>query len=168
MKDFAEYPELRWLNRWHLVPPLAMAATLYLVGGSWALVWGFLVSNTLLWHGTFCVNSLAHLMGRRAYETDDDSRNSLIIALFTLGEGWHNNHHYYQASERQGFYWWQIDITHGILRALSWVRLVWDLNEPPRHVRDRRIDRRAAQEAVVAAAPAAEPSVPVVGRLDPA
>jgi stearoyl-CoA desaturase (delta-9 desaturase) len=80
------------------------------------------------------VNSLAHLFGRRTYETGDNSRNSFLIALFTLGEGWHNNHHYYQASERQGFYWWQLDITHCVLRVLSWVRVVWDLNEPPAEV----------------------------------
>jgi stearoyl-CoA desaturase (Delta-9 desaturase) len=137
IKDFAAYPELRWLNKWHLLPPIALAVTLGLLGGKWALLWGFFVSNVLLWHGTFCVNSLAHLFGRRRYETDDDSRNSLLIALITLGEGWHNNHHYYQASERQGFHWYQIDVTHMVLRALSWVGVVWDLIEPPRHLRDR-------------------------------
>jgi stearoyl-CoA desaturase (Delta-9 desaturase) len=146
IKDFATYPELRWLNKWHLLPPIAMATALFLVGGSWALTWGFFVSTTLLWHGTFCVNSLSHLFGRRAYKTDDNSRNSFLIAIFTLGEGWHNNHHYYQASERQGFYWYQLDISHCVLKALSWVGIVWDLNEPPRHLRDRRIDRPAAAE----------------------
>jgi stearoyl-CoA desaturase (delta-9 desaturase) len=166
IKDFAAYPELRWLNKWHLVPPVALIVTLYLLGGGWAVVWGFLVSNTLLWHGTFCVNSLAHLFGRRAYDTPDNSRNSFLIALFTLGEGWHNNHHHYQASERQGFYWWQLDITHIVLRMMSWVRLVWDLNEPPRHVRDRRLGRGGVPTEEVAAE--ADASVPVVGRLDPA
>jgi stearoyl-CoA desaturase (delta-9 desaturase) len=163
IKDFASYPELRWLNKWHLLPPVAMAVTLYLIGGHWALTWGFLVSNTLLWHGTFCVNSLAHLFGRRAYDTDDSSRNSFLIALFTLGEGWHNNHHYYQASERQGFYWYQLDISHCVLKAFSWVGLVWDLNEPPAHVRDRRLGRPVPPETAatpVVAAPAAE-SAPI-------
>jgi stearoyl-CoA desaturase (delta-9 desaturase) len=155
IKDFAKYPELRWLNKWHLLPPIALATTLYLVGGHWALTWGFLVSNVLLWHGTFCVNSLSHLWGRRAYETDDSSRNSLLIALFTLGEGWHNNHHYYQASERQGFYWYQLDISHCVLKVFSWVGLVWDLNEPPKHVRDRRIGRVPA-----VAPPAMETTAP--------
>jgi stearoyl-CoA desaturase (delta-9 desaturase) len=150
IKDFAAYPELRWLNKWHLLPPIALATTLYLVGGSWALTWGFLVSNTLLWHGTFCVNSLAHLIGRRPYQTEDNSRNSLFIAIFTLGEGWHNNHHYYQASERQGFYWYQLDITHCVLKVLSWFHVVWDLNEPPAQVRDRRVDRASAMTAPMA------------------
>jgi stearoyl-CoA desaturase (delta-9 desaturase) len=162
IKDFAKYPELRWLNKWHLLPPIALAVTLYLVAGHWGVTWGFLVSNTLLWHGTFCVNSLAHVFGRRAYDTDDTSRNSLLIALFTLGEGWHNNHHYYQASERQGFYWYQLDITHCVLKVFSWVGLVWDLNEPPRHVRDRRIGAVVPEIEPTAPPPAAEtaPTLP--------
>ena len=138
IKDFARYPELRWLNKYHLVPPILMATTLAMVGGWWALLWGFFVSNTLLWHGTFCVNSLAHLFGRRRYVTTDDSRNSFLIALFTLGEGWHNNHHHYQRSERQGFYWWEIDITHYILRLFALVGLVRDLHSVPPAVRDAR------------------------------
>lgn len=138
IKDLSPLPELRWLNRYWYLPPIALAVALYAVAGSWGFVWGFLVSTTLLWHGTFCVNSLAHLWGRRRYATTDDSRNSFLIALFTLGEGWHNNHHYYQRSERQGFYWWEIDIAHYVLVALSWLGLVWDLHGPPEHVREAR------------------------------
>jgi stearoyl-CoA desaturase (delta-9 desaturase) len=139
IKDFAVYPELRWLNRYHLVPPVALAVGLALAGGWWALLWGFLVSNTLLWHGTFCVNSLSHRFGRKRYDTGDESRNSLLIALFTLGEGWHNNHHHYQRSERQGFFWWEIDVTHYVLRALAIVGLVSGLHAAPGHVRDARL-----------------------------
>jgi stearoyl-CoA desaturase (delta-9 desaturase) len=138
VKDLSKYPELRWLNRYYLVPPVALAVALFAIGGAWALVWGFLVSTTLLWHGTFCVNSLAHVFGRRRYDTGDESRNSFIIALFTLGEGWHNNHHHYQLSERQGFYWWEFDAAHVVLRLLSLTGLVWDLQAPPAHVRDAR------------------------------
>lgn len=138
IKDFSRYSELRWLNTYHLVPPVALATVLFLVGGWWALLWGFFVSNTLLWHGTFCVNSLTHVFGRRRYPSDDDSRNSFLVAIFTLGEGWHNNHHFYQRSERQGFYWWELDLTHYGLSALAKVGLVWDLHAPPRHVRDVR------------------------------
>ena len=138
IKDFAKYPELRLLNTFNLVPPVLLAVVLFVVGGWWALLWGFFVSNTLLWHGTFCVNSLAHAFGRRRYQTEDDSRNSFLIAIFTLGEGWHNNHHHYQRSERQGFYWWELDITHMVLRAFSLFGLVRDLHEPPRQIRDAR------------------------------
>jgi stearoyl-CoA desaturase (delta-9 desaturase) len=163
IKDFAKYPELRWLNKYHLVPVVALAAALFALGGSWALLWGFAVSTTLLWHGTFCVNSLAHVFGRRRYETTDDSRNSFLIALFTLGEGWHNNHHHYQRSERQGFYWWELDITHAVLTFLSWFGVVWELHEPPRHVRDRRAAQPAAADGgelgAALAAAVAEPTL---------
>jgi stearoyl-CoA desaturase (delta-9 desaturase) len=138
IRDLSEYPELRWLNSWHLVPPIVGAVILGLTLGVWGVVWGFLVSTTLLWHGTFCVNSLAHVWGGRRYATSDASRNNFFIALFTLGEGWHNNHHHYQRSERQGFFWWELDITHLVLSALARVGLVWDLHAPPRHVLENR------------------------------
>jgi stearoyl-CoA desaturase (Delta-9 desaturase) len=134
IKDLSTYPELRWLNEHYLVPPILGAVILGLTLGTWGVVWGFLVSTTLLWHGTFCVNSLAHVWGSKRYKTDDASRNNFFIALFTLGEGWHNNHHHYQRSERQGFFWWELDISHLVLTAMSWVGLVWDLHAPPRHV----------------------------------
>jgi stearoyl-CoA desaturase (Delta-9 desaturase) len=140
--DFARYPELVWLNKWHMVPGITLAVGLFLAGGWPAFVWGFLVSTVLTWHATFSINTFTHMFGRRRYETRDDSRNSLILALVTLGEGWHNNHHHYKASTRQGFYWWEIDITFYVLKALSWVGLVWDLKEPPKKIRDsNRVER---------------------------
>jgi stearoyl-CoA desaturase (delta-9 desaturase) len=138
VQDLARYPELRWLNKYPLVPGLGLAVVLFLAGGMWALVWGFFVSTTLLWHGTWAVNSVAHAFGRQRYATGDSSRNSFLIALITLGEGWHHNHHHYQRPERPGFYWCEVDITHYLLRALSWTGLVWDLHEPPLHVREQR------------------------------
>lgn len=132
--DLAKYPELRWLDRWHLVPGIALAVGLFLAGGLPALVWGFFVSTVACWHCTFMINSLTHMFGRRRYETKDDSRNSFILALLTLGEGWHNNHHYWQSSTRNGFRWWEVDITYYALRGLATVGVVWDLKEPPQHV----------------------------------
>jgi stearoyl-CoA desaturase (delta-9 desaturase) len=129
--DFARYPELQWLNRWHFLPPLSLAILCWWVGGVTGLVWGFAVSTVLLWHATYCINSLAHLWGTRRYDTGDDSRNNLLLALLTFGEGWHNNHHHYMASARNGFRWWEIDITYYVLRVLALVGLVWDLREPP-------------------------------------
>lgn len=134
IRDFYKFPELRWLNRWFLVPPLTLAVALFLAGGWGWLVWGFFVSTVLLWHGSFLVNSLAHVFGRRRYPTPDDSRNSFLMALLTLGEGWHNNHHHYMASARQGFFWWEIDVTYYLLKLLAWCGLVWELREPPPHV----------------------------------
>src|SRR5262245_23938396 len=134
--DFAKFPELVWLNRWWIVPQIAFALALLALGGWPALLWGFLVSTVLLWHGTFTINSLAHVVGRRRYVTSDDSRNNWLLALLTMGEGWHNNHHYYQRSTNQGFYWWEIDVTYYILRGMQSLRLVKDVHVTPRHVRD--------------------------------
>jgi stearoyl-CoA desaturase (Delta-9 desaturase) len=136
VRDLAKFPELRWLNQHWYLPPLLLAVVLTIVAGPWGLLWGFFVSTTLLFHGTWTVNSIAHRFGSRRYKTPDDSRNNPLIALITLGEGWHNNHHHYQRSERQGFFWWEFDITHYILKVLSWTGLVWDLHEPPRAVRE--------------------------------
>jgi stearoyl-CoA desaturase (delta-9 desaturase) len=134
IRDFAKYPELVWLNRWWWLPGLAVGALTFAIGGTFALVWGFAVSQVLCWHGTFTINSLSHLFGSRRYATTDDSRNNLALALITLGEGWHNNHHHYQVAARQGFKWWEIDVTYYVLRALGAVGLVWDIHGVPDHV----------------------------------
>jgi stearoyl-CoA desaturase (delta-9 desaturase) len=134
--DLNKYPELRILNHSaiQLLPAVALAAGFLLVGGWSAFVWGFLVSTVLLWHGSFSINSLSHLFGKRRYETSDDSRNNWALALLTTGEGWHNNHHHYQSSANQGFRWWEIDVTFYVLRLLERLGLVWDLRRPPREV----------------------------------
>jgi len=130
VRDWARYPELRWLDRNHWVPGLALAVLCWLIGGWAGLAWGFAVSTVLCYHGTFAINSLSHLLGGRRYDTDDESRNNFLLALVTLGEGWHNNHHHYQSSANQGFFWWEIDISFLILRMLRLVGLVWDLRRP--------------------------------------
>ena len=152
--DFARYPELMWLHKHELVPPTVLAVLSVLIAGWSGLVVGFFWSTVLVYHATFCINSLAHVRGRRRYVTGDDSRNNWLLALFTMGEGWHNNHHAYQSSVRQGFRWWEIDATFYLLKALSWTGLVWDLKTPPAAVRlneyrlgSRVIERAAAQLA---------------------
>jgi stearoyl-CoA desaturase (Delta-9 desaturase) len=152
--DFARYPELMWLHKHELVPPTVLAVLSVLIAGWSGLVVGFFWSTVLVYHATFCINSLAHVRGRRRYVTGDDSRNNWLLALFTMGEGWHNNHHAYQSSARQGFRWWEIDATFYLLKALSWTGLVWDLKTPPVAVRlneyrlgSRVIERAAAQLA---------------------
>jgi len=136
VRDLARYPELRWLDRYHLVPVVGYAAALWAAGGVPFLLWGYFVSTVLLWHGTFLVNSLAHVVGRRRYDTADASRNSLLIALVTLGEGWHNNHHHYQSTANQGWFWWEVDFSYYLLRALESVGVVQGLRRPPPAVRD--------------------------------
>lgn len=153
--DIARFPEIRWLNTYYIWMAIGMAVLLYIAGaiaeaylpglgtnGFQLVVWGGLISTTVLYHGTFTINSLAHRFGRRRFETTDDSRNSFLLALITLGEGWHNNHHRFLTSERQGFYWWEIDISHYILVMLSWFGLVWDLKSPPQKIYEEAENNR--------------------------
>ncbi len=143
--DLVKYRELRFLDRADLLIPVSLATGMFFLGvvlnaiwpalgtsGLQMLTWGFFVSTVCLLHGTCTINSLAHLIGRRRYETADDSRNSFLLALLTMGEGWHNNHHMFPGVTRQGFYWWEIDITYYILRTLSVFGLIWDLRAPPK------------------------------------
>ena len=133
--DFSRYPELMWLNRWHIVAPLSLAILCTAVGGFSGLIWGFVISTTALWHTTYSINSLCHIWGTRRFDTPDTSRNNALLGLLTMGEGWHNNHHHFCTSARQGFRWWEIDLTYYILRGLEALGIIWDVREPPAHIR---------------------------------
>ncbi len=148
IRDLEKYPELRWLDRFDILLPVALATALFLLGGwlerhhpelgtsaAQLLIWGFFVSTVVLFHVTVTINSLAHRWGRRRYDTRDNSRNNGLLALLTFGEGWHNNHHHFPGSARQGFFWWEVDLTYYGLRALSWLGLVWDLKPVPANLR---------------------------------
>lgn len=134
IRDFEKYPELKWLEKYSMAPPVILAGLVYVLGGASALVVGFLLSTVILFHGTFLVNSLTHVFGRRRYHTTDTSRNSLLIALVTGGEGWHNNHHYYETTANNGFFWWEIDTSYYVLLILRRLGLVWDLRTPPAYI----------------------------------
>lgn len=134
IRDFAKYPELRFLDRHYLIGPGLLAVMCLLVGGFRGVLVGFFLSTVLLWHATFAVNSIAHIFGRRRYATKDNSRNSWLVALVTHGEGWHNNHHHYPGSARQGFFWWEIDVSYYLLRTLAAFGLVRDVRTPAKRV----------------------------------
>jgi stearoyl-CoA desaturase (Delta-9 desaturase) len=147
--DLARYPELMWLHRHELVPATVLALLCFALAGWPGLVVGFFWSTMLVYHATFCINSLAHVHGKKRYVTGDDSRNNWLLAIFTMGEGWHNNHHAYQSSARQGFCWWEVDLTFYILRLLSLTGLVWDLKTPPAAVlrNEHRLGSRVVDRA---------------------
>ena len=132
--DFSSFPELRWLHQFEQLPAVILALLCFAIAGWSGLVVGFVWSTVLLFHATFCINSLAHVHGRKRYVTGDDSRNNWLLAFFTMGEGWHNNHHACQSSVRQGFRWWEIDASFYVLKALSFVKIAWDLKTPPAEV----------------------------------
>ncbi|MCC6735289.1 MAG: acyl-CoA desaturase [Bauldia sp.] len=149
--DFYKYPELRWLDEYQTFPALVMGTICFLIAGWPGLIVGFVWSTVFVYHATFAINSVAHVFGRKRYVTGDDSRNNWILAFFTMGEGWHNNHHAFQSSVRQGFRWYEWDPTYYILRALAWTGLIWDLKAPPvavlkneQKLGARTIDRAAA------------------------
>ena len=145
IQDLAKYPELRWINKYHVIPGALMGLVIFLIGGWPAFVWGFLVSTVFLYHGTFTINSLAHTWGSRRYSTGDTSRNNLFLSLITMGEGWHNNHHCYMSSTNQGFFWWEIDMSYYLLVGLSKLGVVSDLRKPPLELLEaKRLDRDSA------------------------
>jgi stearoyl-CoA desaturase (delta-9 desaturase) len=149
VKDWARFPELVWLNRFDTLVPVLLAAGLCAFGavlkayaphlgtsGPQMLIWGFFISSTVLFHATVTINSLDHMIGSRRYDTPDTSRNNWVLALITLGEGWHNNHHHYAICARAGFFWWEIDVTFYLLKLMSWMGIVWDLRAVPERVRN--------------------------------
>ena len=157
IENLWRFPELRFLDRYDGLVPLLLGLALYgagevlalsapglQTGGLQLVVWGFCISTVALYHATFTINSLAHRYGSRRYATRDDSRNNLWLALLTFGEGWHNNHHHFPGAARQGFYWWEIDLTYYGLRVLAALGIIWDLKEVPAAMRNAR--RHAVSE----------------------
>jgi stearoyl-CoA desaturase (delta-9 desaturase) len=142
--DLARFPELRFLDRFDTTVPLLLAAAMYGLGellaavapslgtNGWQMVvWGFFISTVVLFHATCTINSLSHVFGKRRYATDDDSRNNPFLAMLTFGEGWHNNHHHFPHSARQGFAWWEIDLTYYGLFLLQKLGIIWDVRPVP-------------------------------------
>ncbi|MBN44925.1 MULTISPECIES: acyl-CoA desaturase [unclassified Methylophaga] len=149
--DWQRFSELRWLDRYDLAVPVLLALALFILGvllekyfpgsgtsGWQMLVWGYFISTVVLLHATLLINSMAHCLGKKRYQTADESRNNLFLALLTLGEGWHNNHHHYPASARQGFYWWEVDISYYILKLMQKSGLIWDVRTVPLHKRESK------------------------------
>ena len=161
ISDFAKFPELRFLDRFDVLVPVLTGFGMFGFGkaleiyapelgtnGPQMLIWGYFISTVALFHGTCTINSLSHVYGSQRYVTGDDSRNNFFLALITMGEGWHNNHHYYPASTRQGFYWWEVDMTYYCLKGLEWLGLVWDIRDVPTYVRDGKSKQDSEQSAL--------------------
>ncbi len=159
VKDLNKYPELRFIDRFHVLPVLSLIGLLYGVGtwfdalypelgvsGLQLIMWGFFLSTVLVYHATFCVNSVTHIVGSKRFENDDESRNSWWVALITFGEGWHNNHHRWPLSARQGMYWWELDFSYYLLKGLEAVGLIWDLKVYPKKVYIEADERKALKE----------------------
>lgn len=149
IQDFARFPELRFLDRFDILAPTLFAISIFLCGewlasayphlqtnGWQMLVWGFVISTVVLYHMTFTITSLSHWFGSQRFVTNDNSRNNWVLAMVTFGEGWHNNHHFYPGSVRQGFHWWEIDLTYYVLRLFQFLGLIWEVRPLPAWVLD--------------------------------
>lgn len=147
IKDFSAFPELRFIDRFDMIIPLLFAVGLYLLGaylekahpslgtnGLQVFIWGFCISTVCVFHATFTINSLSHRFGKKVYPTKDQSRNNFLFSIFTFGEGWHNNHHYYPACARQGFRWWEIDLTYYLLLFLEKLKIIHSIRKPPKAI----------------------------------
>ena len=134
VRDFGPVPEIAWLDRYYVLPPLALALALFVYGGLPWLAWGFCLPTVTLAHATFAINTVNHLWGTRRFETADQSRNNAVTAFFAVGEGWHNNHHRYQRAARNGFYWWEWDPTWYVIAAMRALGLAWDVQPVPARV----------------------------------
>ncbi|HEY4015425.1 MAG TPA: acyl-CoA desaturase [Polyangiaceae bacterium] len=130
VSDLTRFPELRFVDRHNWLPLVAYAVACFALGGLPALLWSFVISTVAVFHCTMLINSLGHVWGSRRYATSDQSRNNALLAVLTLGEGWHNNHHKCRSSARQGFLWWEVDVTYYVLRALGWMGVIWNIREP--------------------------------------
>ncbi|MBL4685471.1 MAG: acyl-CoA desaturase [Nannocystaceae bacterium] len=150
VKDMCKFPELVVLNKVWVVPTILLAVLCTAWLGWAGLLIGFGLNTVLVWHGTFTINSLSHVWGNTRYETGDTSRNNWILAIITMGEGWHNNHHHFMNSARQGFFWWEFDMTYYTLKALSWVGIVWDIKAPPARVYGADLEAPASARDVKA------------------
>ncbi len=151
IRELIRFPELRIIDRFDLLMPLALSISLWGLGyyleqyepslhtnGFQLFIWGFSISTIMLYHATFLVNSVAHQWGKKRYETKDTSRNNFLIAILTFGEGWHNNHHHYPGSARQGFYWWEIDLTYYVLKCLAMMGIIWDVRTVSENIRESK------------------------------
>ena len=148
VRDFSTVPEIAWLDRFYFVPPLILAATMYVVGGVEWLVWGFCLPTVTLAHATFAINTVNHMFGSRRFDTIDQSRNNVLTAIFAAGEGWHNNHHRYQRAARNGFYWWEVDLTWYVIRLMATIGLAWDVQSVPARIYEEAQTSRVGQRAL--------------------
>ena len=168
IRDFSKYPELMFITKYDTVVPALFFALCFAIGWSWQFlvpaaegVWAltagqmiayaFFASTVVLYHATFCVNSLLHVWGTRPYKTADTSRNNALISIIVFGEGWHNNHHHFQSSARNGFRWWEFDPTFWALKVLSWIGIVWDLKEVPPHIVHRTANAEVDKDETASA-----------------
>jgi fatty-acid desaturase len=138
--DLIDDPYYRFLERYSIVLTLALAAGLFALGGVAWVVWGIFARLAIVYQFTWLVNSAAHTIGYRSFQTPDRSTNCWWVAILGWGEGWHNNHHAFPFSARHGLRWYEFDVTWLTVKLLASLRLATDLKLPtPQMMRRLRV-----------------------------
>ncbi|MBC7783387.1 MAG: fatty acid desaturase [Burkholderiales bacterium] len=142
VKDLLESPMIRFIDRyywlWLILSVLIPFSVGYAVrgtamGGLACVFWAVIVRITLMHHATWSVNSICHVFGYRSFKSTDESRNNPVIAIISLGEGWHNNHHAFPTSARHGLRWFEFDVSYVVIRTFELLGLAWDVRRPSAH-----------------------------------
>lgn len=128
--DLKIYPELVYLEKFNSLPGILLIALLYYFGGFVYVFWGFIVSTTIIFEISFCINSVTHMFGSERFKLNDTSKNNYLLGIIALGEGFHNNHHAYARSAKVGLYWWEPDVVYYGLWCLEKLGIVWNLKRP--------------------------------------
>ena len=156
--DLMKDPFYRVLSKYHWVPLVVLGLALLAIGGLPWLLWGVFLRVVFGLHCTWMINSVTHIWGNRRFQTRDDSKNSFWVALFTFGEGWHNNHHAYPTSARHGMTWSEVDLSWMQIKLMSWLGLAWDVKVPtPAQIANKAIT--AEQDIVGAVVESVGPSL---------
>lgn len=140
--DVARHKFYVWLNNWHWIPAVVLTVLLYVVGGLPMMLWGSFFRIAFGLHATWAINSATHIFGARRFATRDDSRNVWWIALFTFGEGWHNNHHAHPTSARHGLAWYEFDLSWIQIKVLNLFGLAKKIQVA--HIQQPVVDEEAA------------------------
>jgi stearoyl-CoA desaturase (delta-9 desaturase) len=161
VRDLERDPLVAWQARHYALIGIAAGIGLpVLLGFAFGDPWGgFIVGAAvrlmIVYHATFSINSFAHKVGAQPYSDNNSSRDSLLTALVSMGEGYHNFHHTFPSDYRNGVLAHQFDPTKWGLRMLATVRLANKLRRTPRPaiVRARlRMDERRLEGRLVAPA----------------
>jgi stearoyl-CoA desaturase (delta-9 desaturase) len=135
--DLLANPIVMWQHRWNKVililggfglPTLIGAAFGNPLAG---LLWGGFLRLVIIHHTTFFVNSLAHQLGKPLFNAEVSAKDNWLVALLTLGEGYHSFHHRFPADFRNGIRWYQWDPAKWWIGALRWMGMARNLLSTP-------------------------------------
>jgi stearoyl-CoA desaturase (delta-9 desaturase) len=118
IKDIRKQSFYKLTHKYYIPINVIYCAALMLIDPMLA-VFAYALPAVLVLHSTSAIIVIAHMHGYKTYALrNDESRNSWIASLITLGEGWHNNHHAYPGNWKSGEKWWEIDPPSWIIKLI--------------------------------------------------